>query len=166
MRRFEQGALRAALIIGAAIFVSPSGFAQTPSGPAVDQQVDLLRKDVRSQKKQIIAANLKLTDKEAEKFWPIYDRYTAELTKINDTKYALIKQYAEQYGSMKDEDLDKSARQWLGLDESAAQLRMKYLPTVRGALSAKNTALFFQLDRRMADLIDLQVAAALPLVEP
>jgi hypothetical protein len=166
MKRFEQGALRAALIISAAILASPSGFAQTPSGPSVDQQVDLLRKDVRSQKKQIIAANLKLTDKEAEKFWPIYDRYTAELTKINDTKYALIKQYAEQYGSMKDEDLDKSAKQWLGLDESAAQLRMKYLPTVRGVLSAKNTALFFQLDRRMADLIDLQVAAALPLVEP
>jgi hypothetical protein len=166
MRRFERGALRAALIIGAALSVSPSGFAQTASGPSVDQQIDLLRKDVRSEKKQIIAANLKLTDKEAEKFWPIYDRYAADLTKINDTKFALIKQYAEQYGSMKDEDVDKSARQWLALDESTTQLRMKYLPTVRGVLSAKNTALFFQLDRRMADLIDLQVAAALPLVEP
>ncbi len=169
MRRIEQAALRAALITGVAIFVSQSGFAQTAStasASSIDQQADLLRKDVRSQKKQIIAANLKLTDKEAEKFWPIYDRYTADLTKINDTKYALIKQYAEQYGSMQDQDLDKSAKQWLGLDESTAQLRLKYLPTVRGVLSAKNTALFFQLDRRMADVIDLQVAAALPLVEP
>lgn len=166
MKRFERGALRAALIIGAAIFVSQSGFAQTASAPTVDQQVDLLRKDVRSQKKQIIAANLKLTDKEAEKFWPIYDRYTADQVKINDAKYALIKQYAEQYGTMKDEDLDKSAKQWLAMDESVAQLRMKYLPTVRGVLSAKNTALFFQLDRRLVNLIDLQIAAALPLVEP
>ena len=41
---------------------------------SVDQDVDLLRKDVRSQKKQIIAANLQLTDAEAEKFWPIYDQ--------------------------------------------------------------------------------------------
>jgi Spy/CpxP family protein refolding chaperone len=169
MRRLEQGALRAALIIGAAIFVSQSGFAQTAnsaSGPSIEQQVELLRKDVRSGKKQIIAANLKLTDKEAEKFWPIYDRYTADLVKVNDTKYALIKQYAEQYGSMKDEDLDKSAKQWLALDESVAQLRMKYLPTVRGVLSAKNTALFFQLDRRIVSIIDLQIAAAIPLVEP
>ena len=169
MRRFEQGALRAAFITSAAIFLPLSGFAQTANSanaPTIEQQVDLLRKDVRSEKKQIIAANLKLTDKEAEKFWPIYDRYTADLVKINDTKYALIKQYAEQYGSMKDEDLDKSARQWLGLDESVAQLRLKYLPTVRAVLSAKNTALFFQLDRRMVSIIDLQVAAALPLVEP
>ena len=169
MRRFEQGALRAALIIGAAIFVSQSGSAQTASSasaPTLEQQIDLLRKDVRSQKKQIIAANLKLTDAEAEKFWPIYDRYTAELVKTNDTKYALIKQYAAQFGTMSDADLDKSAKQWLGLDESVAQLRLKYLPIVRGVLSAKNTALFFQLDRHMVMIIDLQVAAALPLVEP
>ena len=169
MRRFEQGALRAAFITSAAIFLPLSGFAQTANSanaPTIEQQVDLLRKDVRSEKKQIIAANLKLTDKEAEKFWPIYDRYTADLVKINDTKYALIKQYAEQYGSMTDENLDKSAKQWLGLDESVAQLRVKYLPTVRSVLSAKNTALFFQLDRRLVSIIDLQIAAALPLVEP
>jgi hypothetical protein len=36
--------------------------------------------------KQIIAANLNLTDGEAEKFWPIYEQYTVELSKMNDTK--------------------------------------------------------------------------------
>jgi Spy/CpxP family protein refolding chaperone len=47
-----------------------------------DQDTDLMRKDIRSQKKQLIAQNLKLTDQEATKFWPIYDQYTAELVKI------------------------------------------------------------------------------------
>jgi hypothetical protein len=56
------------------------------------QDVDLLRKDIRSKKKQLIAANLKLT--EATKFWPIYDQYTQELIRINDKKYDLIKQYS------------------------------------------------------------------------
>jgi hypothetical protein len=71
------------------------GQAQTPSNSSAqsstDQDIDLLRKDIRSQKKQIIAANLQLTDTEAEKFWPLYDQYTAELVKINDAKYAAIK---------------------------------------------------------------------------
>ena len=31
-----------------------------------------MRKDIRSQKKQLIAQNVKLTDAEATKFWPIY----------------------------------------------------------------------------------------------
>src|SRR6516162_5708079 len=43
-----------------------------------DQDIDMMRKDIRSQKKQLIAQNLKLTDAEATKFWPIYDQYTAE----------------------------------------------------------------------------------------
>jgi hypothetical protein len=54
-----------------------------------------MRKDIRSQKKQLVAQNLKLTDAEATKFWPIYDRYTAELVKINDKKYATIQEYAD-----------------------------------------------------------------------
>src|SRR5437879_12381682 len=30
----------------------------------------------RSGKKQLLAANLKLTDDQATKFWPVYDQYT------------------------------------------------------------------------------------------
>jgi hypothetical protein len=51
-----------------------------------DQQIDLIRKDIQSQKRQVIAANMKLTDKEAEQFWPIFDRYNGELIQINNKK--------------------------------------------------------------------------------
>ena len=44
-----------------------------------NQDIDLLRKDLRSQRKQLIAANLKLTDTEAAKFWPVYEQYIVEL---------------------------------------------------------------------------------------
>jgi hypothetical protein len=33
----------------------------------------MMRKDIRSQRKQFIAADLKLTDSEAEKFWPVFE---------------------------------------------------------------------------------------------
>jgi hypothetical protein len=132
----------------------------------LDQEVALLRRDVRSQKKQITAANLTLTDSEAEKFWPAYDRYEAEVAKVNDVKYGLIKQYAKNIDSLSDETADKITHQALGLDQSLAQLRMKYLPVFRKILSAKSTARFIQIDRRLANLIDLQVASAIPLVQP
>ena len=67
-----------------------------------DQDVQLLRQDLRSKKKQLIAANLPLTDAEAVKFWPIYDQYTTETIKINDTRYALIKEYAASYNNLTD----------------------------------------------------------------
>ena len=37
------------------------------------KDLDLLRKDLRSQRKQLVATNLSLTDTEATKFWPVYD---------------------------------------------------------------------------------------------
>jgi len=133
---------------------------------SVDQDVDMMRKDIRSQKKQIIAANLQLTDAEAVKFWPIYDRYTAELVKINDAKYGAIKEYAANYDTLTDDHAVALVRNVLTVDQQVAQLRLKYVPIVNQAISGKKTALFFQLDRRLVMLIDLQLAAAIPMVQP
>jgi hypothetical protein len=142
---------------------------QTPSNSgqsSVNQDIELMRKDIRSEKKQLIAANLQLTDTEAVKFWPIYDQYTAELVKINDAKYAAIKEYVENYNTLTDDKALSLGRQLLGVDQSVAQLRLKYIPIVNKVISGKKTALFFQLDRRLVMMIDLQMAAELPIIQP
>ena len=148
--------------------------AQTAAPPAAsdqdqhrisNQDLDLMRKDIRSQKKQLIAQNLKLTDAEATKFWPIYDQYTAELVKINDKKYATIQEYADHYGTLSDEQATKLMRQWMDVDVAAAQLRAKYLPIVSQAIGGRKGATFAQLDRRVSLMIELQLASQVPLVQ-
>ena len=133
---------------------------------SIDQDVNMLRMDLRSQKKQIIAANLKLTDAEAEKFWPVYDQYTAELVKINDAKYAVIKEYAQNYDTLTDEKATELTKQLIGVDGQVSQLRDRYVPIVNKVLPGKKTALFFQLDRRLVMLIDVQLATQIPMVQP
>ena len=130
-----------------------------------DKDIDLLRRDVRSHKKQLIAANLKLTDVEATKFWPIYDQYTQEQIKINDQKLALIKEYAANWGNITDTEADLYLRKSLAVDDAMSALRSKYVPIVRGALPGTKTATFFQLDRRINMMIDLQLASQIPLVQ-
>jgi len=129
------------------------------------QDVDLLRKDLRSRKKQLIAENLKLTDAEATKFWPIYDQYTSELVKINDKKFGLIQEYADHWGTMTDEQAASYLRQWLDVDVAIMQLRQKYVPIVSQVLNGRKSATFFQLDRRISMMIDLQLASQLPVVQ-
>jgi len=129
------------------------------------QDLDLLRKDIRSKKKQLVAANLKLTDSEATKFWPIYDQYTAELIAINDKKFALVQNYADNWGKMTNEQSLSFIRQWLDMDILIAQLRQKYVPIVSQVLDGRKSATFFQLDRRMSMMIDLQVSSQMPLVQ-
>ena len=130
-----------------------------------DQDLNLLRKDLRSKRKQLIAANLKLTDTEAAKFWPVYDQYIAELITINDKKFAIIQDYADNWGKMTNDQSLLFARQWLDMDIQIAQLRQKYVPIVSKVLDGKKTATFFQLDRRIAMMLELQVASQMPLVQ-
>ena len=130
-----------------------------------DDDIQLLRKDLRSQKKQIVAANMDLTDAEAIKFWPVYDQYSADLARINDARAALIKEYLQTFDTMNGEQAESCLRKRAGVEESIMQLRLKYIPVFRKVLSGRQTALFFQIDWRLGLMIDLQLAQ-MPLIDP
>ena len=131
-----------------------------------DEDIKLFRKDLRSMRKQIIAANLDLSDKEAVQFWPLFERYTQELVAKQDQKYALLKEYAQDYTTMTDAEAEKYIRGRASVDQDILQVRLKYLPLFRKVLSGKSTALFFQLDWRLGLIMDLQLASQTPLIEP
>jgi len=132
---------------------------------SIDQSVALLRQDIRSGKKQAIAASLDLTDAEATKFWPVYDQYSAELSKLGDQRYSLIKEYANGFGTLTDGQALSLIKRSLSLDEQVAQLRSKYVPIINQVLPGAKTATFFQLDRYLNTLIDVQLAARIPVVQ-
>jgi len=160
-----------AVLVSTGLMIGPRTSAQTTTPqettPHVisDQDLDLLRKDIRSQRKQLIAANLKLTDQEATKFWPVYDQYVSKLITINDRKFRLVQEYADDYGKLTNEQSLSFVRQWLDADIEIAQLRQKYVPIVSKVLEGKKSATFFQLDRRIAMMIELQLSSRMPLVQ-
>jgi hypothetical protein len=165
----RNGMLMALVLGGVSCLAVPASHAQAAASkdsPTVsDQDIKLLRQDIRSTKKQLLAANLTLTDAEATKFWPVYDQYAAELTKIGDQKYALIKEYAQGFGSLTDAQALSLLNRTLAVDEAIVQLRIKYVPIVGKVLPGTKTATFFQIDRRLSMLIDLQVSSQIPLVQ-
>jgi hypothetical protein len=130
-----------------------------------DQQLALLRRDIRSIKKQLIAANLTLTDSEATKFWQVYTEYSVDTGKINDTRTAIIKEYSDEYGTLSDEQADNLIRRWLDTDIQQTKLRQRYVPIFRRVLPGKKAATFFQLDRRISTMIDVQLTSQLPLAQ-
>ena len=160
----------ALVLASASIFALPAARAQAApatkdSQSVSEQDIQLLRQDVRSKKKQLIAANLTLTDVEATKFWPVYDQYSAEMTTLADQRYALIKDYAQNFGTLTDVQALSLINRSLALDERVAQLRIKYVPIINKVLPGKKTATFFQMDRRITAMIDIQLAAQIPLVQ-
>jgi hypothetical protein len=86
------------------------------SPTVTDEDIALLRRDLRAMKMQVIGQNMSLSDTEAQKFWPIYNHYVKDLQEVNDQKYALLKQYAEMWATMSDEDALIYVRHWLEAD--------------------------------------------------
>jgi len=128
-----------------------------------EDDITLLRKDLRAMKMQVIGQNMSLSEEEGQKFWPIYNHYVKDLQEVNNQKYALLKQYAEMWATMSDQDAMIYVRHWLEVDTQVQQLRLKYVPTVSQVLPGRKAATFFQLDRRLNMIIDLQLFGQIPL---
>lgn len=173
----KKSLLRVLAISGAMLCFYAPAFAQdnaaqaapnqiSPNASSLDQDILMLRKDIRSQKKQLIAANVPLTDAEAQKFWPLYDEFTEQLVMINNEKYSVIKDYAQNYNTLTDAQADNLTQRLLAVDVNAATLRQKYWSKFAGVLSAKKAALYEQVERRATLIIDLQLSSQIPLVQP
>jgi hypothetical protein len=171
--------IKAVLVAVSVLFVcNVLLFAQTPTKPTGqsapgtdaqsnnvrDQDIEMLRADLRSQRKQLTALNLPLTADEATKFWPIFDQYRREAIKPNDERWALIKDYADNYNTMTDVQAQEYMKRSTDVEEQLLALRMKYVPMIEKAISPKKTALWYQIDRRIDLLINLQLSTVIPMV--
>ena len=137
---------------------------ETPTGYSVDKDLELLRRDIRAEKKKIVAMNLPLTDAEATKFWPVYDQYVADMTKLNDQFFTLIKEYAASQKTLTDAQASDMMKRWAQIQVDRDQLRQKSIPAFEKTIGGRKAAHFLQIDRRLYELLDLQVASEVPLV--
>jgi hypothetical protein len=137
---------------------------ETANGVEVEKDLSLLRRDIRTDKKKLIAMNMTLTETEATKFWPVYDQYVAEMTKHNDDFYSLIKDYAAKQKTISDAEASIMLKRWAEIQIEQAKTRQKYIPLMEKAIPPRKAALFFQVDRRLYALLDMQVSSQVPLI--
>jgi hypothetical protein len=144
--------------------VAVNGQTETATGVQIERDLNLLRKDLRSEKKKIIAMNIPLTEVEATKFWPLYDQYSNEIAKQNDEFWGVIKDYAAKQKVITDTEALAMIKRWSDIQVRRDQVRQKYVSLIGKVVPGKKTALFFQIDRRLHALLDLQVSAQIPLL--
>jgi hypothetical protein len=130
-----------------------------------DTYLELLRSDVRAEKVAIVNDVMDFTDAEAASFWPVYREYDRQLNMIVDDRIAMIKQFSQYYGTFDDKKSKKIAEKAFWLEARRTGLKRKFFPRFSKAVGAKRAAQFFQLERQINLLIELQLAAELPLLD-
>ena len=135
--------------------------------PAMAQgaYLELLKSDVRAVKMELIKEAMQFSDEEATAFWPVYEKYQRELNKINDATLDLIKDYADHYYEMTDKKAEELIKKSVELDIKRAWLRKKYLRQFNWVLPAKKVAKFYQIENKLGVLVEVQMAAEIPLIE-
>jgi hypothetical protein len=127
--------------------------------------VELLRSDLRGQKVAIITELMEFTESEDAAFWPVFREYELELAKINDDRVSLIEDYARDYTKMTEPIADKLVMTALDLESRRTALKAKYYSRLKAALSPKVAARVIQIEHQILLLVDLQIAASLPVVK-
>jgi hypothetical protein len=150
------------LIIIALLFLVSSTFAQIESFES--EYVEMLKKDIQAESRKIVADNLTLTAEQAEIFWPLYDEYDAAYDKMVDERVDVIKEYMMNYYGMDEEIGKKLITKSIDLKEKAVDLQKEYINEMLEVLPISVVGKFFQIDSRIAAIIDIARMANLPLI--
>ncbi len=149
----------------------PAKAAPASASPSADAQkkniqayIELLRSDVSQQKAEMMGSVMQLSAADAAKFWPIYSEYDAELKKVNDLRVANIQEYARSYSQMTDEKADELIQNAFTYEKQRSELLAKYYDRVKQAVGATTAARFVQVEHQLLLIIDLKLAASLPIV--
>ena len=135
---------------------------------AQDQQADtmqLVRDKIRADKKLFIAEHMQLTEPEAKAFWPVYETYEKELSKVNDRMIKLIKEYANNYQTMSDQTAKRLMDEYLAIEAARLKIRQAYVPRFRKVLREKQVARYYQLENKVQAAVSYELAAEIPLVK-
>jgi len=97
-------------IASAGVLLPASTTLADPAQPIVNEKfsdfapvIAELRQEAGQDRRNIVRANMLLTETESARFWPLYDEYRAERRKIGDRRVRLITDFLAQEHSMSED---------------------------------------------------------------
>ena len=147
------------------LFVLAFTAAPAWSGSADEASFEILRDTIRANKKSLVAASLTLTDAESDAFWPVYDRYEAELAHVGDRLVKVLNAYTKDYKTLTDDQAKKLSEEYLSVEEDRASIRRKYFADFTKVLPGKKAARFYQIENKMNAVVRYDLAREIPVVE-
>ena len=133
-------------------------------GGKKQRQLDIAA--ARADRKAIVGANMNLTDAQAKAFWPLYDAYEAKMDKLDDRHAAEVKEYAEHYQTLTDQDATNKLDEVIAIKQARLDVQKEFVPRFRTAVSSINTTRFFQIDNKLSAMIQCDIAQVVPLARP
>ena len=139
--------------------VAPAG-----AGEADEASMEILRDTLRSNKKALVAVNLTLGDEEARAFWPVYDRYQAELTVVADRLLQVMDEYKRTFGNTTDDEARKLVDSYLAVQRDRVALLDSYVERFAAILPGRTLMRFYQIENKIHTVLLYELAETIPVI--
>lgn len=157
------------LIIAATLACMLSGgiahAADTGAADAPEAESAVLLDAIRANRKAFVAVNLALSPEEAEKFWPLYDRYMKDVSAIGDRVAAIVDDYTKSFRDLSNDKAVQLMEGYLAAEAERLQVRRTYLDEFKKILPGRTVARFYQLENKMDAVLRYDLAGTIPVVD-
>jgi hypothetical protein len=124
----------------------------------------MVRSLVRIERKALVEQEMQLAPAESQAFWSVYNDYEAERTKINDRTVKVITDYAAAYPDVGDARAEALLDEAFEVDSDLLSLKHKYARRFAKVLAPARVARFFQIERKLDAVQNLEIAEQIPLI--
>ena len=155
--------LAAALLFGLSIAAGRAAPPADAKPAAADLHV--LLDTIRANRKALVTVNLRLTEEEAAKFWPLYDRYQQEINAVGDRLAAIIADYTANFRDLSNDKALQLVEDYLAAEADRVQIRRSYISQFAKILPGRTVARFYQIENKMDAVIRYDLASTIPVVD-
>ena len=147
-----------------ALFVVSLIGVQAFAQESLESTIELIRSDLKTEKKALIEKVMNFTEKEATEFWPFYREYSLELSKLGDKRIAILKDFAANYQKVDDKKAEELVKKSHDVMNARNDLMLKYYKKASKFLGLKRAAQWIQAENQIMTLVDAKMASETPLL--
>jgi hypothetical protein len=123
---------------------------------------------LKAGREEIIREEIRFSDEESAAFWPVYERFQADLQIVRDRYAELLTAYLAAYraGTVSEAMANQVIDDYLQIQTDILNIKKEYLADFRNALPARKAARFYQLENKMDLGLESQLSMIVPLIDP
>ena len=147
---------------------TPTDGNDTASSTALDvsehDQLAMMRASIRIKKRDFIRDAMELDEEESKKFWSVYQKYEAELIKLNDYRQNTIEDYAKSIDDISESKADEIVKRGFEYRKARLNLLAKYYSKFAKALDNRTAARFIQVENVLLGAGDVTIGTSIPMM--
>jgi Spy/CpxP family protein refolding chaperone len=151
----------ATLSLALAVLATPALAQDKAASPLASAE---LRSKILNDKKGLVAKNLNLTDAEAAKFWPVYEKFQKAVAGPRARMNRAVLDYVNSEANITEGNAKRLTNEVVKAHLDEAKLFSDHVARVQKVLTARKAARYMQIENKIRAIAEYEVASVIPLI--